>query len=79
MAGIVLAAAYMLWMLQRVVLGPASSRTVEHLPDLNAREMATLIPLVILVFLVGVYPGPLMELLDVSVTNLLEQSKVDIP
>lgn len=79
MAGIVLAAAYMLWMLQRVVLGPASSRTVAHLPDLTAREITTLVPLVIMVFLVGVYPGPLMELLDVSVTNLLDQTNAAIP
>jgi NADH-quinone oxidoreductase subunit M len=64
----------MLWMLQRVVLGRASSHAVAILPDLNARETATLVPLVIMVFLVGLYPGPLMELLDVSVTHLLEQS-----
>lgn len=75
MGGIILAAAYMLWMLQRVVLGRASSHAVAMLPDLNARETATLVPLVIMVFLVGLYPGPLMELLDVSVTHLLEQSK----
>jgi NADH-quinone oxidoreductase subunit M len=74
MGGIILAAAYMLWMLQRVVLGRASSHAVAILPDLNARETATLVPLVIMVFLVGLYPGPLMELLDVSVTHLLEQS-----
>ena len=75
MGGIILAAAYMLWMLQRVVLGQASTRSVALLPDLSARETATLVPLVIVVFAVGVYPGPLMELLDASVTNLLEQTK----
>jgi NADH-quinone oxidoreductase subunit M len=78
MGGIVLAAAYMLWMLQRVVLGD-TPRAVAMLPDLSARETATLVPLVILVFLVGVYPGPLMELLDASVTNLLEQTKGVMP
>jgi len=78
MGGIVLAAAYMLWMLQRVVLGQASSRAVSLLPDLSARETATLAPLVVMVFLAGLYPGPLMKLLDASVTNLLEQSRVAI-
>ena len=73
MGGIVLAAAYMLWMLQRVVLGE-TPRKVALLPDLSARETAILVPLVIMVFVVGVYPGPLMELLDASVTNLLEQT-----
>ena len=78
MSGIVLAAAYMLWMLQRVALGETPQK-VALLPDLSARETATLVPLVIMVFLVGLYPGPLMELLDVSVLNLLEQTKGAIP
>ena len=78
MGGIVLAAAYMLWMLQRVILGETPSK-IALLPDLSVRETATLVPLVILVFLVGVYPGPLMEMLDASVTNLLEQTRVAIP
>ena len=38
------------------------------------REMATLVPLVIMVFFVGVYPAPLMELLDASVASLVEQT-----
>ena len=79
MGGIVLAAAYMLWMLQRVALGQASTRAASLLPDLDMREMATLVPLVIMVFLVGVYPGPLMELLDVSVTSLVEQTADFVP
>jgi NADH-quinone oxidoreductase subunit M len=76
MGGIVLAAAYMLWMLQRVVLGQASTRAAALLEDLSARETATLVPLVVLIFLVGVFPGPLMELLDASVMNLVEQARV---
>jgi NADH-quinone oxidoreductase subunit M len=78
MGGIVLAAAYMLWMLQRVVLGQPSTPAAALLPDLSAREVATLLPLGILVFVVGVYPGPLMELLDASVVNLVEQTRIPI-
>ena len=78
MGGIVLAAAYMLWMLQRIALGETPSK-IALLPDLSARETATLVPLVIMIFLVGVYPGPLMELLDASVINLLEQTRGVIP
>ncbi len=74
MGGIVLAAAYMLWMLQRVVLGKASTREAALLPDLDMRETATLVPLAILVFILGLYPGPLMELMDSSVTSLVEQT-----
>jgi len=79
MGGIVLAAAYMLWMLQRVVLGQASTSAAALLPDLSTRETATLVPLAIMVFLVGVYPGPLMELLDASVTSLVQQTALAGP
>ncbi|NKB81841.1 MAG: NADH-quinone oxidoreductase subunit M [Nitrospirales bacterium] len=76
MGGIVLAAAYMLWMLQKVALGEPSTKAVEILPDLSNRELATVIPLAILVLWIGLYPGPLMELMDTSVTTLIE--KIDI-
>jgi NADH-quinone oxidoreductase subunit M len=74
MGGIVLAAAYMLWMLQRVVLGTASSRVVSLLPDLTMRETATLLPLAFMIFWVGLYPDPLMEAMDASVLNLIART-----
>lgn len=73
MGGIVLAAAYMLWMLQRVTLGEAATRSATLLPDLSLRETVTLVPLAIVIFWVGLYPGPLMEIMDASVTHLLEK------
>jgi NADH-quinone oxidoreductase subunit M len=74
MGGIVLAAAYMLWMLQRVVLGEPSTEAAKVLPDLANRELATLIPLAILVVCIGLYPGPLMEMMDASVIHLIHQT-----
>jgi NADH-quinone oxidoreductase subunit M len=74
MGGIVLAAAYMLWTLQRVVLGEPKTEAAKMLPDLSNRELATLIPLAILVLCIGLYPGPLMELMDVSVIHLIHQA-----
>ena len=74
MGGIILAAAYMLWMLQRVVLGDAKTEAAKMLPDLSERELATLIPLAILVLCIGLYPGPLIELMDASVINLIRQT-----
>jgi len=71
MGGIVLAAAYMLWMLQKVTLGEANTKAAEALPDLSNRELATVIPLAILVLWIGLYPGPLMEMMDASVTSLV--------
>ncbi len=79
MGGIVLAAAYMLWMLQRVALGKAGTSAAEVLPDLSERETATLVPLAVLIFVVGLYPGPLMEMLDATVIHLVEQTKGVIP
>jgi NADH-quinone oxidoreductase subunit M len=73
MGGIVLAAAYMLWMLQRVILGEAPTRAVSVLPDLGVRETAILAPLAILIFVAGLYPGPLMKTMDGSVTALVAQ------
>ena len=72
MGGIVLAAAYMLWMLQRVVLGQPKTPTVAQLSDLSIRELATVIPLAILILWIGVYPSPLMEMMDSSVTHLVQ-------
>jgi NADH-quinone oxidoreductase subunit M len=75
MGGIVLAAAYMLWMLQRVALGESKTKAASLLSDLTGRELATVIPLAILVFWIGLYPGPLMEMMEPSVTRILEQTK----
>jgi NADH-quinone oxidoreductase subunit M len=74
MGGIVLAAAYMLWMLQRVALGESLTEAAKVLPDLSKRELATLIPLAILVLCIGLYPGPLMEMMDASVIHLIQQT-----
>ncbi len=73
MVGIVLAAAYMLWMFQRVALGEPNTKAASLLPDLSHRELATVIPLAVLVLWIGLYPGPLMEMLDASVTHLVNQ------
>jgi NADH-quinone oxidoreductase subunit M len=74
MVGIPLAAAYMLRMLQRLVLGEPKTKAAKVLPDLSNRELATLIPLAILVLCIGLYPGPLMEMIDASVTHLIHQT-----
>jgi len=56
--GIVVTAAYMLWMLQRVLLGPLNPRW-ERMPDANGREILSLAPLMALMLLFGILPGPL--------------------
>ena len=74
MVGIVLAASYTLWMLQRVALGEPRTSVAARLPDLNWRETATMIPLVVVVFWVGLYPGPLLNVMDASVASLIQQT-----
>ena len=71
--GIVLGAAYLLWLYQRVMFGPVTNPANEHLPDLNMREYATLIPLVLLAFWIGIYPKPLFTVLDQPVRQIMAQ------
>jgi NADH-quinone oxidoreductase subunit M len=71
--GIILGAAYLLWLYQRVMFGPVTNPSNEHLQDLNAREFATLIPLIILCFWIGIYPKPLFRVLERPVQQIVEQ------
>jgi NADH-quinone oxidoreductase subunit M len=61
--GIVLGAAYLLWLYQRVFWGKITNEENRHLSDLNTRELATLVPLVVLCFWIGIYPKPFLEFL----------------
>jgi NADH-quinone oxidoreductase subunit M len=71
--GIILGAAYLLWLYQRVMFGPVTNPANEHLADLNAREYATLVPLLILCFWIGIYPKPLFRVLERPVQQVMEQ------
>ncbi|MFH0939586.1 MAG: NADH-quinone oxidoreductase subunit M [Planctomycetota bacterium] len=64
--GVVLTAAYLLWMMQRVFFGPLNEKHKDYV-DLTGRELFTLVPLVFVVILFGVYPQPLINLTRVSV------------
>ncbi len=59
--GIIWAAVYMLWMLQRVVFGPVNNPENAGLRDLNGRELGLLVPLLILMLLMGVFPRPFLD------------------
>ncbi|MCP9471675.1 MAG: NADH-quinone oxidoreductase subunit M [Nitrospira sp.] len=72
--GIILAAAYLLWMVQRVAFGVPSPVFLPKLHDVNAREAAALIPLVVLVFWIGVFPNPLVSRLHPSVNHVLARA-----
>ncbi|MCE3233326.1 MAG: nuoM [Rickettsiaceae bacterium] len=71
--GIILGAAYMLWLYKRVIFGEIKNKDVAKMEDLSAREIAMLLPIVVLVILIGVYPAVITDLIRESVTNLLAQ------
>jgi len=70
--GVILAACYMLWMLQRVIFGKITNPANEKVKDLTAREKLVLIPLVVLIFWIGIYPKPFFERMEPAVKNTLQ-------
>ena len=68
-SAVVLTAGYMLWTMQRVYLGTPNEKYL-GLPDLSARELATLVPLGAIVIVLGVYPHAVLDLINVSLVNL---------
>jgi NADH-quinone oxidoreductase subunit M len=73
--GVVLAAAYMLRMLQKVAYGGTQNPDHSQVRDLGLREILTLAPLLVLVFYIGLHPGPFTRVLDATVKHLLDQTR----
>jgi NADH-quinone oxidoreductase subunit M len=73
--GVVLGAAYMLWMFQRVMFGKITKPENEKLKDLNAREITILVPMVIMIFLMGIYPKLFFSKMDASVEKFIKDFK----
>jgi NADH-quinone oxidoreductase subunit M len=69
---LIIGAAYTLWMVKRVVFGEVTREGVAALEDINAREAMVLGSLAFMVLLLGVWPAPLIEVMDASITNLVE-------
>jgi NADH-quinone oxidoreductase subunit M len=69
--GIILAAVYLLYMFQKLFLGPVTKEENRILSDINWREILTLVPLIILIFWIGLYPNPFLNLMSASVDQLL--------
>jgi NADH-quinone oxidoreductase subunit M len=77
----ILGAAYTLWMVKRVIYGAVTNDGVAKLKDINGRETLILTVLAIVVLLFGVWPAPLLEVMDATVQNLLQhiiQSKIPL-
>jgi NADH-quinone oxidoreductase subunit M len=70
-SGVILAAVYMLWMFQRVMFGKVTNEKNLRLRDLNGREVAYLLPLLVMVFWIGVYPQTFLRKMDASVSAVV--------
>ena len=76
--GIILAAAYMLWLYRRVVFGKLKNSDVKEMKDLNNTELYIFVSLSFLIILFGVYPEPILNTIDVSINNLIERYEMNI-
>jgi NADH-quinone oxidoreductase subunit M len=72
-SGVILAAVYMLWMFQRVMFGTVTRDENRRLADLTPREIACLVPVVLLIVWIGIYPRPFLVPMEASVKQLLAQ------
>jgi NADH-quinone oxidoreductase subunit M len=75
--GVILSAVYLLWAYQRVMHGPLTAREPDRLIEITPRELAVLVPLVVLIFVIGLYPKPLLDRSEAAVTAAL--SKISKP
>jgi NADH-quinone oxidoreductase subunit M len=69
--GVILAAIYMLYMFQKLFLGPVTKEENKKLKDLNWREIVTLVPILVLVIWIGLYPKPFFALMTPAVDKLV--------
>ena len=70
--GVVLGAAYMLWLTKRVIFGVTNNSEIKKLNDINKSETAMLVSLAFLILFFGFYPLPLIDTLSVSVNSLID-------
>jgi NADH-quinone oxidoreductase subunit M len=71
--GVILAAAYLLWLYQRVMLGEVKHEANRFLPDLSLREWAVFLPLIAWAFWIGIYPKPYFDVLAKPVQSIVER------
>ena len=71
--GVILGAAYMLWLYASIIFGEINNKDVANMQDISAVELSMYVPIVILVIILGIYPTILTDVMSVSVANLLVQ------
>ena len=76
--GVILAAAYMLWLYKRVIFGRTSGSEIKEMTDLNRTETYIFASLVFLTIFFGFYPEPLFNTVDISINNLIDKYQTDM-
>ncbi|MFH1626356.1 MAG: NADH-quinone oxidoreductase subunit M [Pseudomonadota bacterium] len=71
--GVILAAVYMLWMFQRVMFGEVTKEENKNLKDLSLREIGVLVPILIFIFWIGLYPKTFLSKTETSVAHFLKE------
>jgi NADH-quinone oxidoreductase subunit M len=71
--GVIFAAVYLLWALQRILFNPLDKPENTHLPDLNRREVALLVPVIVVIIWLGVYPAPVLRRMEGSAQLLVDR------
>jgi NADH-quinone oxidoreductase subunit M len=74
-SGVILSAVYMLWMFQRVMFGELSNPKNQVLKDLNAREIVIMAPLIVMIFVMGIYPKPFIDKMTPAIEKLITQTR----
>ena len=69
---VIFAAAYLLWAIQRILFNPLDKPENAHIPDLNRREIALMVPLIAAIVWLGVYPEPVLKRMEVSATRFVQ-------
>ena len=76
--GVILAAAYMLWLYKRVIFGKMANSELKDITDINKTEIYIFASLVFLTLFFGIYPEPLFDTIDISVSNLINNYQNDL-
>src|SRR3954469_16860195 len=71
--GVIFAAVYLLWALQRIIFNPVDKAENTHIPELNRRELALLIPLIVVIIWLGVYPAPVIRRMEGTAQTLVNR------
>ncbi|MFQ5598807.1 MAG: NADH-quinone oxidoreductase subunit M [Nitrospiria bacterium] len=76
--GIILGAAYMLWLFQRMMFGPLDKPENQKITDMNQREMAYMAPLIVFMFWIGLFPKPFIRVMEPAVAKIVQRVNTGI-